>query len=48
MIPQDRADGYLVIVDVAKLHFGDMAYLGIKEDGTVLIMPCLQIWLHPI
>jgi len=26
--------GYKVKVDVAKLHFGDMAYLGIKEDGT--------------
>jgi len=26
--------GYKVVVDVAKLHFGDMAYLGIKKDGT--------------
>jgi|GEM_PF-5050307 len=23
-----------VVVDVAKLHFGDVAYLGIKKDGT--------------
>ena len=28
------ADGFTVIVDVAKLHFGDTAYLGIKKDGT--------------
>jgi hypothetical protein len=33
---QALADGYLVIVDVAKLHFGDMAYLGIKKDGTAI------------
>lgn len=26
--------GYKVIVDVAKLHFGELAYLGIKKDGT--------------
>ncbi|MCX7656032.1 MAG: hypothetical protein N2Z76_05870 [Treponemataceae bacterium] len=26
--------GYKVVVDVAKLNFGNMAYLGIKKDGT--------------
>uniref|UniRef100_A0A7C3ELT5 Uncharacterized protein n=1 Tax=Gracilinema caldarium TaxID=215591 RepID=A0A7C3ELT5_9SPIR len=31
---QATVDGFTVIVDVAKLHFGDMAYLGIKKDGT--------------
>jgi len=29
-----KLSGYKVVVDVAKLHFGDMAYLGIKKDGT--------------
>ena len=29
-------DGYKVVVDVAKLHFGDVAYLGIKQDGTAI------------
>ena len=29
-----KLSGYKVVVDVAKLHFGDVAYLGIKKDGT--------------
>lgn len=27
-------DGYTVVVDVAKLHLGENAYIGIKKDGT--------------
>ncbi|HOM24257.1 MAG TPA: hypothetical protein PK292_10695, partial [Termitinemataceae bacterium] len=31
-----KLSGYKVVVDVAKLHFGDVAYLGIKKDGTAI------------
>lgn len=30
------ADGYKVVVDVAKLHLGENAYIGIKKDGTLI------------